>query len=205
MISPKMRRYAYRWWKSWGRLAGNPIRGLLFAAVQTPIYFYLIYSSFGVEILGEEVGVEVAALSAVGAAYILYLFGCGFAALFLAKKHDLEIGRWYGNEYVYESPLLLKTARVTPEENGQPISVKIIDTPKRVYISYLIEVENAVHRVEEAILGHPLAGLRNEFPNGKTTGSFGIENRKTNLYVRLKPNTDPVTLRVYLRSWNQGE
>lgn len=203
MINPKWRRYWVAYRRYVRQRALDPFGGITFTIIQTPLYYYLL-RSLGSETFLEELRLGAVGLASLGASYLTYLVWCLLRGLFAAKSEDLKVGSWAGIQegtYVYHEPLRVLTTVVTAGDSEQSIPFSVPDAPPNSFINYLIEAESAAHRIDYASLGPNASAFANANTTGKYTGGILLYKGKTELRVRLKPETVPITFRVYVRSW----
>lgn len=157
-------------------------------------------------------GATANALIGVGTAWILVFV----YRLLLSPWRIWQDGTWHGNEFVYNEPVRVLTARWSPNENGRIIPFKVPQAPPFSLVTCKIEMDSGGHRIRcqvcfatHAIL--KLDGFQDtQFfqgePNPSTLAKFShrVEtDRRLGLNCHSLPQTDPITVRVYVLSWEK--
>jgi hypothetical protein len=182
-------------------------RNAFLVVVAAPLSAGLYFYYFGITAMDHHLGALLIGFYSFVGAYVAYILLCIIRSPFVAYQRESNKGYWEGAAFIYKQPLLVFTKRLTVEENNKPFTFHVDDPEPNTFVRYKIDVENAEDRVLASI----------DFAHGKNLesmlswstlrgigpgGGIRLPNDKAlSLVACLKENTVPVTIRVYIKSF----
>ena len=207
----RLRRYARLWYALFLQDALAPLRDktafLQFIAI--PIFLVLLFIYRGLGAMVGELRDITIVVEAIIYAIPLYLLWCASAALINVRSEELKKGQWFGGHFVYHSPLLVKTVRVTSENNEEVFPVKMNEVEPGGYVFIETSIEGFEKRRAkcQVFMGQhrntPVGPLPwNIVSYGSTHYSMYIEKDKTLFLATNCETTNWSIVRAYLTSFS---
>lgn len=128
-------------------------------------------------------------------------------SIFRVKKNEDNLGKWFGNRFIYHEPRRLLTVLVDEYDNEKPSIFPIHDAESGSLVSYVIYTDRTDNRAKVEIAwpkGHRALDFGQ--PMNLPKGSFRLPTeRKMSLITNVEPNSTVTTVRVFMTGWELGK
>jgi hypothetical protein len=127
------------------------------------------------------------------------------ATPFRVLKEERLLGNWYCTRFVYNQPQRVLTKEWTPTDNDQPQYFAVPDIPPGALVTYKIEVDGPIDRLNCILLGayyfSPVADMLKS-ARFALRGKVRLRKDRTLFLNCLSmPNTLPAVIRVFILAW----